>query len=300
MRCYPSPKCEFVRVSGPRNPHKLTLRGTAPGRRRERGDLDSLDVRRSRPALVALRLAVLVLATALAIAPLASVLARAVLPGPGGGPIEAFTAVLRGPGLLWLGNSLLVCLSTVLATLVVGAPAAYVLARARGRLVSAYAIALFALQSVPVILLLVPLFVILARVGLVDDLQGLVVVYVGVSLAVVIWMLSASVSTIPVEIEEAAWLDGSSVLGGFVRVVLPNALPGILSTAIFTFLTAWNEYLVAVVFIRSSDALTLAIGLQMARSPALTVVVMLPPVLLFAVLHRYFSLGGIGGSIAGR
>lgn len=104
-------------------------------------------------------------------------------------------------------------------------------------------------------------------------------------------------------------MDGCSVFGSFTRVVLRNSLPGLLSTAIFAFLLAWNDYLVAVVFLRSDQNFTLPIGLQTFFQQnqtdwgpvmSVAVVMMIPPIIVFAVLNRYFSVGGIGGSLAGR
>jgi multiple sugar transport system permease protein len=98
------------------------------------------------------------------------------------------------------------------------------------------------------------------------------------------------------------------VFSGFTRIVLRNSLPGILSTAIFTFLVSWNDYLVAIVFLRSQERFTLPIGVQTffqqngtdwGSVMALAVVMLLPPVIVFATLNKYFSVGGIGGSLAG-
>ncbi|GAA4798416.1 hypothetical protein GCM10023220_27750 [Streptomyces ziwulingensis] len=128
-------------------------------------------------------------------------------------------------------------------------------------------------------------------------------------MTVACWMMAAYIDSIPVSLEEAAWIDGCSLAGGFVRIVLRNSLPGILSTAIFTFLLSWNDYLVALVFLRSSDRYTLPLGLQTFFQQnsvdwgpvmALAVIMMLPPILVFAALNRYFSIGGIGGSLAGQ
>jgi multiple sugar transport system permease protein len=134
-------------------------------------------------------------------------------------------------------------------------------------------------------------------------------VYVASTLAVATWMMAAYFDSIPSVLEEAAWVDGCSVFGSFVRIVLRNSLPGILSTAIFAFLLAWNDYLVALVFLRSSSIFTLPIGLQTFFQQnatdwgpvmAVSVIMLLPPAIVFAVLNRYFSVGGIGGSLAGR
>ena len=135
------------------------------------------------------------------------------------------------------------------------------------------------------------------------------IIYVAQTVSVACWMMSAYFDTIPISLEEAAWMDGTSVLGGFFRVVLRNSLPGVLSTAIYSFLLAWNDYLVALVFIRSSYNFTLPIGIQTffqlnqtdwGPVMACAVVMLAPPVVVFAVFNRFFSVGGIGGALAGR
>ena len=92
---------------------------------------------------------------------------------------------------------------------------------------------------------MIPLFILFANLGLVDNLVGLMIVYVASAMAVATWMMAAYMDSIPISLEEAAWIDGASLFRGFVQVVLRNSLPGVLSTAIFTFLVAWNDYLVA-------------------------------------------------------
>jgi multiple sugar transport system permease protein len=160
-----------------------------------------------------------------------------------------------------------------------------------------------------VIVSVIPLFILFAAMGLADTLQGLVIIYVGGALAVATWMMAAYFDSIPVSLEEAAWMDGCSLFGGFVRIVLRNSLPGILSTAIFSFLVAWNDYLVAVIFLRSTERFTLPVGLQTFFQQnatdwgpvmAVSVIMMLPPIIVFTCLNRYFSVGGIGGSLAGQ
>jgi multiple sugar transport system permease protein len=197
----------------------------------------------------------------------------------------------------------------MVVSVVVAAPAGYVLSRGRSRAVSGYSLTLFVIQSLPAITAVIPLFVLFARIGLVDSLLGLAIVYVGASMSVATWMMAAYIDSIPITLEEAAWIDGASVFGGFIRVVMRNSLPGVLSTAIFTFLVSWNDYLVAVVFLRSQTKYTLPLGLQSffqqnttdwGSVMAVAVVMMLPPVLVFACLNRFFSVGGVGGSLAGQ
>ena len=247
------------------------------------------------------RFAALVLLTVVLLAPLLTTFVRVLTPGPRGSVIGQFTgAFAYGPVLTWLGNSFLVTAATVVVTVLVSAPAGYVLSRGRGRGVSVFALVIFGLQSLPIVLFLVPLFVLFALVGLVDNLVGLGIIYIGMGIAVATWTMGAGFDAIPVDIEEAAWLDGCSVLRAFWRVVLPNALPGVLSAAVFTFLLAWNDYWIALVFILSNANYTMGIGLAASYgAPVLSLIGLVPPLIVFLVLHRFFSLGGVSGSLAG-
>ncbi|WP_327632979.1 carbohydrate ABC transporter permease [Kribbella sp. NBC_00482] len=261
------------------------------------------------------RFAVLLLITLVVLVPVLATLLLAIRPSATSTStsaltLENFRYIFGNTDImLWLGNSLGVTLATVLVSVIVAAPAGYVLSRGRGKAVSGFSLLLFVIQSLPVITAIIPLFVLFARLGLADNLIGLVIVYVGSTLSVATWMMAAYFDSIPHALEEAAWVDGCSVFGSFTRIVLRNSLPGILSTAIFAFLLAWNDYLVALVFLRSSTIFTLPIGLQTffqqnatdwGSVMAVSVVIMLPPAIIFAVLNKYFSVGGIGGSLAGR
>jgi multiple sugar transport system permease protein len=164
-------------------------------------------------------------------------------------------------------------------------------------------------QSLPVITSVIPLFILFANLGLVDNLGGLMIVYVASAMAVATWMMAAYMDSIPISLEEAAWMDGASVFGSFTRIVMRNSLPGILSTAIFSFLLAWNDYLIALIFLQDQSVYTLPKGLETffqqnatdwGSVMAVAVVMMIPPVIVFAFLNKYFSVGGIGGSLAGR
>jgi multiple sugar transport system permease protein len=256
--------------------------------------------RRSRRRTVAswARFVLLLGITALLLGPVGVIAVRAVTgfdPRTGAAvfSLRGFATLTGGIAPVWLANSTAVTLTTVLVTVALTTPAGYVLSRARGRWVSAYALAIFALQSLPGVVLVIPLFIVFARFGLVDDLAGLTVIYIGSSLAVSIWIIAAAVDAVPVAIEEAAWLDGCSVAGGFLRIVLPNILPAVAAAAILVFLQAWNEYLVAVVFLRSDQNQTLAVALAGSHSPVLAVVMALPPVAIALLLNRYLRVGAV-------
>jgi len=227
-----------------------------------------------------------------------------------GPTFDTFAYVIQHTDILvWLKNSLIVSIVASVLSLVVAAPAGYVLSRARGSAVSAYSMLIFVIQSFPIVVFIIPLFIVLSKAGLVDTLSGVSIIYVAASVSVACWMMAAYFDTIPADLEEAAWIDGCSVFGSFLRIVLPNSLPGILSTAIYGFLVAWNDYLVALVFLRTDSRFTLPVGLQTFFQQnqtdwgpvmACAVIMLAPPVIIFALLNRFFSIGGIGGSLAGR
>ena len=261
-----------------------------------------------------LRFAIVLVITAIALVPVAVVVILALRPGAGstshGLTFENFTHIFRTTDTpRWLLNSLLVTGGTVIVSVIVAAPAGYVLSRGRGKAISGYSLMLFIIQSLPVITAVIPLFFLFSKLHLVDSLVGLGIVYVGASMSVATWMMAAYMDSIPISLEQAAWIDGASRFGGFIHIVLRNSLPGILSTAIFTYLVSWNDYLVAIVFIRTDTKFTLPLGVESFFQQNLTdwgsvmavaVVMMLPPVLIFAFLNKYFSVGGIGGALAGQ
>jgi multiple sugar transport system permease protein len=168
------------------------------------------------------RFALTLIITAIAVVPIAAVIYLSLQPGLGsrasGFTLENFTEVWTQTGVLtWLRNSLLVTGVTVLVSLAVAAPAGYVLSRARNLLVSGFSLVLFIVQSLPVVTAVILLFILFAKTGLVDSLLGVMVIYVGTTMSVTIWMMGAHY--------EAAWMDGASVFGGFMRVVLRNSCP---------------------------------------------------------------------------
>jgi multiple sugar transport system permease protein len=209
---------------------------------------------------------------------------------------------------LYLRNSLIVALSTALLTILIGAPAAYALARGVGRDLSAYALSLYLYQALPVVVFVIPLFLLFVPLHLDNTLQGLVIVYTAGSLPFGVWMLKSAFEAIPVALEEAARIDGCSLVGALRRIVLPNAGPGLLSVGLFSFLLAWNDYLVADVMLRTNNVFTLPIGLETffqqystewGAVMAMAVFMLFPPVLLFFFASKYFRIGGIGGSVVG-
>jgi multiple sugar transport system permease protein len=195
------------------------------------------------------RFAAILLITVIVLIPVGAVVLLSLRPGAtststAAVTVENFTHVFTlTHTLIWLRNSLGVTLGTVLVSIAVAAPAGYVLSRGKSKAVSGYSLLLFVIQSLPVITSVIPLFILFAKLGLVDNLTGLGIIYVGASMSVAIWMMAAYMDSIPIVLEHAAWIDGASLFGGFLRIVLRNSLPGVLSTAVFTFLVSWNDYL---------------------------------------------------------
>jgi multiple sugar transport system permease protein len=167
----------------------------------------------------------------------------------------------------YLVNSLLVSAATTLLALAVGLPAAYVLARSRGRGPRLFGLLLIATQAVPGLLFLLPLFLLYAKiqdatgVELIGSYPGLIVTDLTFALPVAIWTLANSVAAVPPDIEEAARLDGAGTGTVLLRVVLPAIAPGIVACSLFAFLTAWGEVLFATVLTDDATA-TVPVGLH--------------------------------------
>lgn len=210
------------------------------------------------------------------------------------------------PFLRYLLNSLFVALGTMVITVVLSTMAAYGLYRLRfpGRRLLFRVILIT--YAFPGVLLLIPLYGILSDVGLIDTYWSLIVVNVTLAAPFATWMLQAFFRTIPVELEEAAALDGASRAGIIVRILLPLAAPGVASIAIFAFITSWTEYMFASVLIISDANRTLPVGLAgiigqyqidwgllMAGATLTT----LPVLILFALVGRNFVEGLTAGAV---
>jgi len=196
--------------------------------------------------------------------------------------------------------------STVLAVLI-ALPGAYALARFTTRWNNIVLGWILGSQIFPVILVLIPLYVILRMMFLTDSLLGLTMVYVVWDLPFVLWMLHGYVKTIPVEIEEAASIDGASRTQVIFRILVPLLLPAIGASVLFAFVSAWNEFFFALVLMKSPDLMTLQVELarftgmegQARTGPlaAASVLATVPSVLLFGLLQRWFSSGLIAGAV---
>lgn len=207
----------------------------------------------------------------------------------------------------WLRNSCLVGLAVVLITLVVAVPAGYALARLAGRIGRSLGVAIFLTYLVPPTLLFLPLSRVVAQyLHLSDRLWALIVVYPSFTVPFAIWLLMGFFKTIPLELEDAALMDGCSRLGALVRIILPVSLPGILTVVIFTFSLVLNEFVYAITFISSSTNRTLTVGVptdlirgDLFNWPGIMAAILIPSIPLALVYNAFlnrFIAGFTGGA----
>ena len=212
------------------------------------------------------------------------------------------------PFLQWMANSLLVSTIVAIIGVSLATTAGYAFSRYKFPGRNAAMIAIITTQMFPVSMLLLPLFIMLIKLHLYDSYIGLIIAYSATALPFTIWQMKGYYDTIPYSLEEAAMIDGASTFYTFYRIVLPLALPALAITALFSFMTAWSEYLVAVVLIQDNALFTLPLGLKSYQASmesswglysAGAIIVSLPVVLLFMFLSRWLISGLTLGSVKG-
>jgi arabinogalactan oligomer/maltooligosaccharide transport system permease protein len=223
--------------------------------------------------------------------------------------LHAYRVMLfEKPFLRWLLNSTLVSAAVTLFGVTLASTAAYAFSRFRflGRTFGLYSFLLT--QLFPATMLMLPLYVLMKELRLLDTFSGLVLAYTTTALPFCVWTLRGYYDTIPVEMEQAALVDGCGPWAAFTRVTLPLAAPALAITALFSFMTAWSEFLVARILITRFDRYTLPLGLESlagtfqtewANYAAGSLLVCVPVMILFVALNRYLveglSLGGVKG-----
>lgn len=199
--------------------------------------------------------------------------------------------------LRYFGNSLWVSTATTVAAVVVAVPAAYAFSRFRfpGRTFLFFTVLLR--NMFPAVVFLVPLFILMRLLGLVNTHGSLILTYLTFGLPLAIWLLKGFYDNIPIQLEQAARIDGATRFQAFFFIVMPLSTPGIIATAIYSFIGAWNEYIYAYTFLTRHDQMTLPVGIQRFFSEnatdwpglmAATFMMSVPVVVLFLVLQKYF------------
>ena len=205
-------------------------------------------------------------------------------------------------------NSLIIVLTVVVISVVLAFLAAVAVARFGFRGRSAFVVMVIAVQMVPLNALVIPIYLLLDSVGQVDSLLGVIAYYMAVVLPFMIWTLRGFVHNIPVDLEEAAMVDGASRVGAFMRIVFPLIAPGLVATAIFGFIQAWNEYIIAYVLLSSSSKQTLTIwlasfttqhGTDWGGLMAGATLTALPVVVFFLLVQRQVTGGLTAGAVKG-
>ncbi|MEV7329732.1 ABC transporter permease subunit [Micromonospora sp. NPDC093244] len=223
--------------------------------------------------------------------------------------MEQFSALFANqPFGRWYLNTILVSAASTAVALVCAALAGYALARLRFRGAQGFTVTVLLTYVMPGALLFIPLYQMLIGARLTDSLWSLVVTYPTFTLPFATWLLVGYFSSIPVELEEAALVDGCTRLQAFGRVVLPLAKPGLLAVALFTLTNAWNEFLFAFVFITKDEYKTLPVGMQsmiagdvvpQGQLAAASLLVSIPVVIMYALGQRFLTEGLTAGAVKG-
>src|SRR5438552_4064100 len=209
---------------------------------------------------------------------------------------------------LWLSNSVVTAVLVTLITTVVASLAGYAVARLRFPGRELFASLILILYLVPPALLFIPLYRVLAELGATNSLAALFLSYPTFTVPFCTWLLIGFFKALPIELEEAALVDGATRLQALRRVLLPLAAPGIVAAAIFAFTLSWNEFLYALVFIQDERTLTVPVGLNLliygdvfhwGELMAASVITTVPVVTLYMFIHRWMVEGLAAGSVKG-
>ena len=221
--------------------------------------------------------------------------------------LQPYLEILQDPRQLrFFFNSYVVSLSVALLTLLVAVHAAYAFSRYDFRGKSLVNIAVISVQAVPPITLLIPYFGLVVVLRLYNTYPGLILTYMVFTLPYAIIMMTGYFNTLPRELDEAARVDGTSSFGALWRILIPIAVPGMVSVGMYTFMIAWNEYLFALTLTRTDDMRTVPIGIQLLMGQhsydwnqmmAMSVLGSLPVILLFIFFQRFFIGGMTSGSV---
>lgn len=210
---------------------------------------------------------------------------------------------------LYFRNSVILACATTLAVVVVATLGAHSLARFAYPGRRALAQAVLFTYLLPSVVLIIPLYLLMVRLGIANTLFSLVLAYTSFALPFALWLLRSFMAAIPDDIEHAALVDGASRLGAFVDVILPQALPGIVSTSLFTFILAWNEYLYALVLVNRDawrplttgviNMLVSSFNIEWSLLMAASVLMSLPLIVVFAFLQKHLTRGFGAGGVKG-
>jgi multiple sugar transport system permease protein len=212
----------------------------------------------------------------------------------------------RYPLARYVGNSVIIASGATLLNLLAAVPAGYAVSRLRFRGRTPFMLLLLVTQMFSPVIVLIPLFKVMARLHLLDTYWSLIVTNTAFTLAFSVWMLASYFQSIPVEVEEAALVDGCSRGQAVMRVVIPLAAPGVVTTIIYTFISVWNEFIFALTFVTRTEMRPLTVGLynfvgrwtvQWHHLMAAALVGVVPVVILFMLVQRHLVRGLALGAV---
>jgi multiple sugar transport system permease protein len=207
-----------------------------------------------------------------------------------------------------LVNSLIIAGSVTILALIFGSMAGYAFARIKLPLGDKLIYVLLVTQMIPVAVLLIPLYIMIGKMGMLDKLPTVIILLVAIHLPFVIWMLRGYFQTLPAEMEEAALVDGANRFQVITKVILPVSLPGLFSAAAYVFMQSWNAFMIPLIFTSSDKtrSVTVAIAMFIGRNYtdyslmcAAGILASLPPVLLAIFFQRYLLAGLTAGAVKG-
>jgi multiple sugar transport system permease protein len=224
--------------------------------------------------------------------------------------LENYTTLFRVTDFgKWMFNSTVLAITTTVAVIILSALAAYALSRFKFWGFEMFSRLALLAYMMPPIILVVPIFFLLHKIGLTNSLIGILAVYIGIRVPFGLWVLRSYFFGIPIELEEAAMVDGATRFQAFYKVILPQAVPGMISTAIFIFSVTWHEFLFASILLFSGSTQTLSAGVasfiaedwipSWGMVMAAGVMISMPLVLLYIFLQKYLVAGWGGGAIKG-
>ncbi|HEX9614438.1 MAG TPA: sugar ABC transporter permease [Bacteroidota bacterium] len=228
---------------------------------------------------------------------------------PSGATLENYVMLFTERDFLhWMWNSAVISLAVTVTGVVFAAMAGYGFSRFQFYGKNIGLLSLLTSQMFPVTMLLLPMYIMLITLGLLNTYLGIIIVYSATALPFCIWTMKGYYDTIPTSLEEAARIDGCTLPGAFYRVILPLAAPALVITALFSFMTAWSEYLVASQILQDTELWTLPLGLKSFEATmstewgmygAASIIVMIPVVAMFLALSRWLVSGLTLGSVKG-
>ena len=222
---------------------------------------------------------------------------------------DSYEAIfLRTPILTYMANSLLYAAGSTAVALAFALLAAYGISRHEFRGKETLMLVILSAQIIPGLVTIVPLYLLMQNLSLIDTKFGIILLYGALAIPLAVWILRGFFDTIPLELDESAWLDGATKLQTIVWVLLPVMLPALAAVSIMLFISGWNEFALASVILRSTENLPLTVGTWVLLGPderdfrmiaAATVINVIPILVVFAFLQRYLISGLIAGSVKG-